>query len=163
MIIYIIMGVAGCGKSTVGRAAADRLGIPYLEGDDFHSVHNVEKMRSGNALTNEDRMPWVDAMVAACLAQTSDQTILACSALSEVVRDRLRDGLNGACQFVHLHGDQAILSQRLSDRKGHFFKADLLASQFAALDMPRDAITLDIADPIEGLVRQVIEILEPRA
>ncbi len=159
MSIYIIMGVAGCGKSTVGRAAADHLCLPYLEGDDFHSAHSVEKMRSGNALTNEDRMPWVDAMVAACLAQTSDQTILACSALSEVVRDRLRDGLNGACEFIHLHGDQAILSQRLSDRKGHFFKPDLLASQFAALDMPRDAIILDIVDPIEELVHQVVDLI----
>lgn len=160
------MGVAGCGKSTVGRKAAERLNIPFLEGDDFHPKFNVEKMSSGTALTDEDRLPWVGAMLGACKNASSNSKekttpmILACSALSNTVRQRLRAGLNNHCQFIHLHGDKNKIAQRLSDRKGHFFKPELLTSQFEALDMPRRAITLDIFQPVDVLAQQVCNIIQ---
>ena len=140
MTVYIIMGVSGCGKSTVGSKAAEQLDIPFLEGDDFHPATNITKMSGGIALTDKDRMPWVDAMVKSCnLAvphsqKTKQSVILACSALSETVRERLR--------------------------KGHFFTVDLLASQFAALDIPRGAVTLDIAQSLDELVTQLCDIIE---
>ncbi len=155
------MGVAGCGKSTVGREAAAQLNIPFLEGDDFHPASNVAKMSRGIALTDEDRMPWVDAMVKACWnTPDSRAIILACSALSKTVRDRLRIGLKNQCQFIHLHGDESMIEKRLKERSGHFFKADLLASQFAALDMPQGAMTLDIFQPVEVLTQKVCSIIQ---
>lgn len=166
MTVYILMGVSGCGKSTVGSKAAEQLDIPFLEGDDFHPATNITKMSGGIALTDKDRMPWVDAMVKSCnLAvphsqKTKQSVILACSALSETVRERLRKGLNHPCRFIHLHGDQAVLKKRLSDRKGHFFKVDLLASQFTALDIPRGAVTLDIAQSLDELVTQLCDIVQ---
>jgi len=155
------MGVAGCGKSTVGRETAAQLNIPFLEGDDFHPASNVSKMSSGQALIDKDRLPWVDAMVKACW-NTGPETgaiILACSALSKIVRRRLRAGLKNQCQFIHLHGEKAMIEKRLVERSGHFFKADLLASQFAALDMPKNAITLDIFQPVELLSQQLVDII----
>lgn len=161
MTVYILMGVAGCGKSTVGRAAADILSIPFLEGDKFHPEANLAKMASGYALTNEDRMPWVDAMIAGCKALDAEiyPIILACSALSIPVRQRLREGLNNACRFIHLHGHEDVLIRRLSERKGHFFKANLLTSQFVALDIPREAITLDLMQSVETLAAEVCDII----
>lgn len=155
------MGVAGCGKSTIGRKAAAQLDIPFLEGDDFHPPSNVAKMSSSQALTDEDRMPWVDAIVKACWnsSHTSDAIVLACSALSKTVRERLRTGLKNQCQFIHLHGHDTLIKKRLMERSGHFFKADLLASQFAALDMPQNAITLDIFQPVEILNQQLTNII----
>lgn len=166
MTVYILMGVAGCGKSTIGREAAKQLNIPFLEGDDFHSEFNIAKMSNGIALTNDDRMPWVDAMVEACrtesarFQQEGTPLILACSALSKAVRQRLRAGLHDQCRFIHLHGDHATLKERLSDRKGHFFKPELLASQFEALEIPQSATTLDIFQPIDVLTQQLYEIIQ---
>lgn len=166
MKVYILMGVAGCGKSTIGRAAAKRLNIPFLEGDDFHPESNIEKMSNGLALCDDDRMPWIKRMVQACIDGTlttgekDAAIILACSALSERARQGLRSGLNDKCRFIHLHGDKEKIQQRLSDRKGHFFKAELLASQFDALDIPHDADRLDIFLPIDVLVEQVCDIIQ---
>lgn len=159
MTIYILMGVAGCGKSTVGSAAAQNLGIPFFEGDDYHSALNIAKMSSGVPLSDDDRMPWVEAIIAACSVSPNEDKILACSSLSKIVRQKLRAGFNGNCEFIHLHGDHITLKQRLSDRSGHFFKTDLLASQFAALHMPRRAITLNIDQPLDTLVQQVCDII----
>lgn len=166
MKVYVIMGVAGCGKSTVGREAAKRLNIPFLEGDHFHPKSNIKKMSRGTPLNDEDRMPWVEAMIQTCQGTASKSDgkdapmILACSALSKTVRQRLREGLNDRCQFIHLHGAQGMIERRLSERSGHFFKADLLASQFAALDMPQRAITLDVFQPVDILAQQVCDIIQ---
>ena len=166
MKVYILMGVSGCGKSTIGRQAAKHLNIPFLEGDDFHPKSNIEKMRNGLALCDDDRMPWVDLMVQGCkdgalsTGEKDAAIILACSALSERVRQGLRSGLNDNCHFIHLHGDKEKIKQRLSDRKGHFFKAELLASQFDALDIPQDADRLDIVLPIDILAAQLCEIIQ---
>jgi gluconokinase len=165
MKVYILMGVSGCGKSTIGREAAKRLNIPFLEGDDFHPKSNIEKMSNGLALYDDDRMPWVDVMVQACKSSSPTEgkqavIILACSALSKRVRQRLRNGLNDKCRFIHLHGDKEKIKQRLSERKGHFFKAELLASQFDTLDIPQDADRLDIFLPIDILAAKVCDIIQ---
>lgn len=155
------MGVAGCGKSTIGRAAADRLKIPFLEGDDFHPEINITKMSQGIPLTDEDRMPWIENIAQACRekatvsAETETSLILACSALSKTVRKTLRQKLGNSCEFIYLHGDKDLIAKRLSQRQGHFFKPELLGSQFSALDIPNKALRLDIAEPIDILVKQL--------
>lgn len=165
MTVYIVMGVAGCGKSTIGRLAAQDLKVPFLEGDDFHGSANIAKMTSDIPLTDEDRLPWVDEMVDACqsawAASENRKTpiILACSALTKIVRSRLRGGLNGDCHFIHLHGDIARIRQRMIDRKGHFFKPHLLSSQFEALDIPDDATTLDVDLSKDELVKQLCAVI----
>lgn len=156
MTLYITMGVSGCGKSTIGRAAAKAMEIPFFEGDDFHSDLAKAKMASGVSLTENDRAPWIDRIIDGVRdAAIKDDAILACSALSKLIRKRLRAELNGNAIFFHLHGDLHILKRRLAQRKNHFFDPTLLASQFAALEMPNRAITLDIGNPISLQVKTI--------
>lgn len=151
----VIMGVSGCGKSSVGEALAAELGIPYRDGDDLHPPANVEKMRTGIALTDADRWPWLDRL-AAVLA-TEAPVIVGCSALRRVYRDRLRAGAGGVVRFVHLSGSRALIARRMATRTGHYMPASLLDSQFAALEPPDpgEALTVDIDQPIAELVATV--------
>ncbi len=151
----VIMGVSGCGKSSVGEALAAELGIPYRDGDDLHPPANVEMMRTGIALTDADRWPWLDRL-AAVLA-TEAPVIVGCSALRRVYRDRLRAGAGGVVRFVHLSGSRALIARRMATRTGHYMPASLLDSQFAALEPPDpgEALTVDIDQPIAELVATV--------
>ena len=128
------MGVAGCGKSAVGRLVAERLALPYVEGDDFHPPGNIAKMRQGTALGDDDRAGWLDAL-AAELARRPDGLVLACSALKLAYRDRLRHAA-GILQFVYLMIPEAEALRRVAARPGHFYPPSLVASQFAALEEP---------------------------
>lgn len=132
------MGVSASGKSTVGAALAERLGVPFLDGDDLHPAENVAKMASGRPLDDDDRMPWLDAVggVLADAAATGG-LVVACSALKRAYRDRLRAKAPAAV-FVHLAGDPETLARRAAERTGHFMPASLLVSQLAALE-PLDA------------------------
>lgn len=145
MMVVVLMGVAGCGKSTVGPLLAARLGGDFAEGDTFHPPSNVEKMRGGRALDDDDRLPWLEAMAAAIRAwRTKDRpTVLGCSALKAAYRDILSGG-SSEVRFVHLHGTKAQVAERLAERRGHFMPASLLDSQFATLEAPADALVLDI-------------------
>ena len=152
----IVMGVSGCGKTTVGMALAERLGARFIEGDRLHPETNVAKMAAGIPLVDADRWPWLDA-VAAALA--SDAPVIAsCSALKGAYRDRLRGGLNTPLHFLHLAGDRAILAQRMAERPGHYMPVSLLDSQLATLEPPRpaEALTLPMDMPIDLLVETAI-------
>lgn len=144
-MIIVLMGVAGSGKTTVGKVLAHRLGWRFYEGDDFHPERNREKMRSGEPLTDEDRAPWLDALAALIRrsAQAHDDVIVACSALKRAYRERLGAGLS-EIRFVYLHGSPELIRQRLAGRKGHFFDAALLQSQLDTLEEPSNATTVDI-------------------
>ncbi len=133
----VVMGVAGCGKSTVGAALARRLAWPHLDADDFHPRDNVEKMRSGTPLTDADRGPWLASMRAELdrRVEAGDPVVLACSALKRAYRDVLRDGI-GVVRFLHLRAEREQLGDRLSGRGGHFFPAALIDSQLATLEEP---------------------------
>jgi gluconokinase len=148
----VIMGVSGCGKSSVGEGVAARLGIPYRDGDDLHPAANVEKMRAGVPLTDDDRWPWLDR-VAAVLA-TEAPVIVGCSALRRAYRDHLRAGAGGPVRFIHLTGSRDVIAARMALRKGHYMPASLLDSQFAALEPPGpdEALALDIDQPLEALI-----------
>jgi gluconokinase len=143
-MVVVLMGVCGCGKTTVGRALAAAMGWPFLDADDFHPEANVAKMRAGIALTDDDRWPWLDRLAAemSAINARGAHAVLACSALRQAYRDRLARG--GDVRFVHLKGDRATLVARLTARPGHYMPASLLDSQLATLEEPADAPVVDI-------------------
>ncbi len=153
----VIMGVAGCGKTSVGEALSNRLNIPYHDGDDLHSAANVAKMRAGTPLTDDDRWPWLNA-VAACLRDDAP-VIVGCSALKHAYRDRICTA--GAVQFVHLSGSRDLIAARMAQRTGHYMPRALLDSQFAALEPPGsdEAITVDIDQPLAAIIDQIMAAL----
>ena len=146
------MGVAGCGKSSVGEALSRRLGIAYRDGDDLHPPANVAKMSAGVPLTDDDRWPWLDKVAQVLAAEAP--VIVGCSALRRVYRDRIRDGAGGPVRFVHLSGSRRLIEDRMARRTGHFMPVSLLDSQFAALEPPEGepgALTVDIDRPTEAI------------
>jgi gluconokinase len=153
----VIMGVSGCGKTSVGEALATRLGVPYRDGDDLHPAANVEKMRAGIPLTDDDRWPWLD-LVAAALAREAP-LIIGCSALRRAYRDRIRAGAGGPVRFVHLAGSRDLIAGRMAARQGHYMPLGLLDSQFAALEPPGpdEALTIDIDQPLAAMIDEIAE------
>lgn len=148
----VVMGVSGCGKSTVGQLLSSRLGLPFVEGDGLHPPDNVRKMAAGTPLTDEDRAGWLDA-VASRLVAAPGGAVLSCSALKRRYRERLRAEVP-ALRFVHLHGPRELLAQRLASRRGHYMPASLLDSQLRTLEPPEPdehAIVLSIDQPPETL------------
>jgi gluconokinase len=153
----VIMGVSGCGKSAVGAGLAAWLGIPYRDGDDLHPAANVEKMRTGHPLTDDDRWPWLDRVAAVLAAEAT--VIVGCSALRRVYRDRLRAGAGGPVRFIHLAGSRDLIAARMSARTGHYMPPSLLDSQFAALEPPGpdEALTIDIDQPLPAVISAAAE------
>lgn len=153
------MGVSGCGKSSLGAALAERLGLSFVEGDTLHPAANVAKMSAGTPLTDADRWPWLD-VIATRLGQ-SEAIVVSCSALRRTYRDRLRAG-GEHVRFVHLAGERHILAERMARRGAHYMPVSLLDSQLATLESPGDdeALTLDVAMPIDDMVECVITYLE---
>ena len=129
----IVMGVSGCGKTTIGDLVARELGVPFLDGDSLHPVENVAKMAAGTPLTDDDRWPWL-ATVGSELANAGDGgLVLACSALRRSYRDAIREQAPDTV-FLHLHGSKDVLARRLEGRSGHFMPTTLLDSQLATLE-----------------------------
>jgi gluconokinase len=146
------MGVSGCGKSTIGRALADRLDLTFLDGDDLHPASNIEKMRRGEALDDADRAPWLDLVG----ARLEPGTVIACSALKRASRDRIRRTAGDPVVFVYLRGSRETLAQRMRERTGHFMPYSLLESQLATLEEPaRDEIA--VAADIDGEEDTIVE------
>jgi gluconokinase len=167
-VIAVVMGVCGCGKTTVGRALADELGWPFFDADDFHPPENVAKMARGIALTDEDRGPWLDRLAAAMrdVARQKKSAVLACSALRESYRQRIARGIEGHgdgdrsdVRIVYLKGDAQTIEPRLALRSGHYMPPSLLASQFAALEEPENAMVIDIRQTTEAQAAQIAAAL----
>ena len=152
-MVIIVLGVAGSGKTTIGRALADRYGWRLVDADDHHAPAAIAKMRAGVALTDADRAPWLASLhaIAASAADRRDHLVIACSALKQRYRDVLRGTLRNV-RFVFLKADEATLARRLAERSGHFFGPALLASQLANLEEPADALAIDATRPPEEIV-----------
>ncbi len=155
-MIIIVMGVSGSGKTTISRMLANQVGWPFYGGDTFHPEANVEKMTEGTALTDADRSPWLSALRALIeqLIRENENAVIACSALKQAYRDRLKQG-DDAVRFVYLKGSRALILRRMEARAGHFMPPDLLDSQLAVLEEPRDALTVDITPPPETIVARI--------
>jgi gluconokinase len=154
-MIVIVMGTTGSGKTTIGSLLAKRLGWEFEDADGFHPPSNVEKMKHGIPLTDADREPWLKALHDKIVEWTAEKrsVVLACSALKQSYRDELR--ASSDVKFVYLKGSYQLFSERVLARKGHFAKQDLLASQFATLEEPTDAIIVDAAPSPEQIVSEV--------
>jgi gluconokinase len=162
-MILVVMGVTGSGKTVVGSALAQALGWPFLDGDDFHPPANVAKMASGTPLVDADRWPWLDRLAeeARAILARGGSAVLACSALKQVYRDRLAAGAKapGDMRFVYLKGEFDTIAARLAARKHRYMPASLLASQFATLEEPADAIVVDASATIADEVARIRECL----
>jgi gluconokinase len=160
--LIVVMGVSGCGKSTIGSALAERLGCPFLEGDDFHPRENKVKMSDGIPLNDHDRKGWFTAIRDA-LEKESDLVIVSCSALKQKYRDFFSE-LHRPVVYLHLTGDRSLLEERIGSRSGHFFDSKLLDSQIETLEPPSDdelAVSIEISDTVENIVNSCIHGLKP--
>ncbi len=159
-MIVLVMGVSGCGKTTIGAALSEALHWPFFDADDFHPEANVAKMAAGEPLTDADRWPWLDRIADKMRSILSDgkHAVFACSALREAYRKRLQRA--GDVRIVFLKGDAATIRERLAIRAHRFMPASLLPSQFAALEEPADAVIVDIRQPISVQVRRIRQALD---
>ena len=151
------MGVSGAGKSTIGEALARKLGWRFIDADDHHPAANVAKMAAGQPLDDEDRWPWLDRLNA--LVRTEEDAVLACSALKERYRKRLVRGIEEVA-WVYLKGDIELIRSRLAGRRHRYMPASLLESQFAALEPPAEAITVDVSAEVAACVAAITDQLQ---
>ncbi len=159
-MVIVLMGVAGSGKTTIGEALATRLSWPFYDADGFHPAENIEKMSRGIALTDRDRDPWLAAIrnkIDSLVAQNRS-AILGCSALKEEYRQRLREG-HPEVELVYLTADYSLIHSRIAARPGHFFKKDLLKSQFDDLEEPRRALSVSAAQRPDQIVEEIVRRL----
>lgn len=161
--IIILMGVSGCGKTTIGKKVASQLKLPFFDGDDFHPATNIAKMRQGMPLNDADRKPWLEILATNLNDwSTTSGAVLACSALKETYRNILSSQVV-AIDWVFLSGSFETIKQRLNLREGHFMKSSLLQSQFDTLEVPSYGIHIDITQKQEAIVTEIIEKLHTNA
>jgi gluconokinase len=157
----IVMGVAGCGKTTVGKALASRMGWDFFDADGFHPPENVAKMAAGIPLNDADRAPWLAALhdLLTRTLRAERHPVLACSALKQSYRATLLAGNHGI-RVVYLKGSCELILSRMTNREDHYMKPGMLRSQFDALEEPEDALTVDIARPVEKIVGEILQRLK---
>ena len=156
----IVMGVSGSGKTSLGKTLAEKLGWDFYDADDFHPPANVAKMASGTPLDDSDRAPWLAALhdLISSSLKADRPGVLACSALKERYRQQLMDGNQGV-QIVYLKGSYDLIWSRMEKRTDHYMKPHMLKSQFDALEEPANALTIDIAMPLDEIVQEIISSL----
>jgi carbohydrate kinase (thermoresistant glucokinase family) len=155
--VWIIMGVSGSGKTTIGRLWANELKVPFYDADDFHPEENITKMSSGQALNDDDRFPWLEQLGALIIMIARNKGgVLACSALNELYRNYLRPG-GHEVHFIYLKAGKDIIRKRLLERKNHFMTDALLDSQFAVLQEPKDAFVIDANQTLEEILEDLRE------
>ncbi len=157
-MIIVIMGVTGCGKTTVGGLLAAKLNLPFLDADQYHPEENKHKMTRGIPLTDVDRIPWLN-QISNVLAdfQEKNGAVLACSALKNQYREILQSGLKSNIIWIHLAGTSELILERLRQRHGHFMSPDLLGSQFETLETPENACNISIENSPEEIVNEIIK------
>tara|TARA_B100001750_G_scaffold247139_1_gene271875 strand:+ start:716 stop:1228 length:513 start_codon:yes stop_codon:yes gene_type:complete len=161
---FIIMGVAGSGKSSVGNLLSNKLDTVFLDGDDMHPPENITKMSSGQPLDDDDRHPWLQN-IGKALKDESGSIIIACSALKKMYRDLIRETAGQEVIFIHLIGSLDLIKDRMSKRIGHFMPLSLLESQFETLETPEkpeNFIPIDINQPLESIIEQLTQLIKNR-
>ena len=159
MRCFIVMGVSGCGKSSVGSGVAAQIGATFTDGDDLHPKANIQKMAAGIPLQDADRYPWLDK-VADTLRTAEGPCVIACSALKRKYRDQIRNRVGEPVLFLYLHGSRDVLQKRMSARRGHFMPVSQLDSQLNDLEPPDNSethITVDIDQPIQAVIQDAVE------
>jgi gluconokinase len=157
-MLIVVMGVSGSGKSTVGAALAQRLGVPFADADDFHPPANIAKMKAGIPLGDDDRYPWLEAVGGWLADHCGTGGVMSCSALKRKYRDLLRKHCPQT-EFVHLSGSPEVVAARQASRPGHFMPASLMASQFATLqplEPDERGVTLDVSRDIDSIVESYL-------
>lgn len=163
--LIVVMGVSGCGKSTIGSALGLELNVPFLDGDHYHTPEAVEQMRSGHPLTDDDRWPWFDRLTKEMklAADQREKSITACSALKRAYRDYLTKQAGEPIAFIHLSGTKNTIAMRQADRPGHYMPAGLLDSQFATLEAPgkdKNVLSISVDQPIKTIVSAALNTLQ---
>jgi len=156
--LVVVMGVSGSGKSTVGAALAQRLGVPFADADDLHPAANIAKMSRGEALDDDDRRPWLET-IGRWLEAHPDGGVVSCSALKRAYRDQLRQHVPGL-ELLHLQGGRDVITRRQASRPGHFMPATLLASQFATLEPlepDEHGVVIDVDQSVDRIVQQYVD------
>jgi gluconokinase len=158
---FIVMGVSGCGKSSVGKSLAQSLGWDFYDADNFHPPENVAKMASGIPLDDSDRAPWLASLneLISSSLRANKPGVLACSALKERYRQQLMDGNNGV-QIVYLKGSYDLIWSRMEKRTDHYMKPHMLKSQFDTLEEPTNALTIDISMSMQDIVQKILKHME---
>lgn len=160
-MFYIVMGVSGSGKSTVGKLLSDRLNCQFYDADDFHPPSNINKMNQGKPLTDSDRLPWL-LKLQKLITNTLDAkktAILACSALKENYRKIMAGNCSTQVVWIYLYGDYETINNRLKERQNHFLDARLLCSQFETLEEPKNALIIDVSQNPQEIVERIIKQL----
>ena len=160
-MFYVIMGVSGTGKSTIGKILSERTGWKFIDADDYHPRANLEKLNQGIALNDRDRLPWLQEL-RRLISQTLSQKqsgILACSALKSQYRQIL-SGNSNQVKFIYLAGDYDCIQARIQQRQGHFMNPELLRSQFETLEAPKDAIMIDVSLTPEQIIERILRTID---
>ncbi|MGF1485865.1 MAG: gluconokinase [Prochloraceae cyanobacterium] len=155
-MIYILMGVAGSGKTTIGKLLSKQLGYSFHDGDDFHPPENIEKMSRGIPLEDGDRLPWLLSLKK--LIDSNDNIIIACSALKKSYREILQKG-NQRVIWIYLKGEYSEILSRIENRQDHFMEKEMLRSQFEILEEPQNAIAVSIAEDPETIVEKILKAI----
>ena len=159
-MIILVMGVSGSGKTTIGEKLAESLGYKFADADDFHPQENIDKMRNGVALSDKDRLPWLQKMQDVIKQHLLENTniVITCSALKASYRQMLLIN-HESVKLVYLKGSFELIHKRLKERLNHFMSEKLLKSQFEILEEPLEAIKVDISRPLEDIVQEILEKL----
>lgn len=157
--IFVVMGVSGCGKSTIGRMLAETLSLPFFDGDDYHPEKNIQKMSKGAPLNDEDRYSWLKALNTLAKKHQETGAVIACSALKEMYRDIIEKGLNPVPIWIYLEGSFTVIQKRLEQRSDHFMPVNLLKSQFKALEPPTKAICISVELEPKKIIKEILKKL----
>lgn len=161
--VLIIMGVSGCGKTTIGKLLAAKLKLPFYDGDDFHPKANVAKMKNNISLDDDDRKPWLEVLAIEIEKWTKTSgAVLACSALKESYREVLSSNAKHI-DWIFLSGSFETILERMQQREGHYMKSGLLQSQFDTLEIPSYGLHLNIEQETETIVNEIILKFTPNA
>jgi len=159
-MVCIVMGVSGCGKTTIGRVLAKKLGVKFYDADDYHPENNINKMQNSISLDDDDRLPWLEVLAKLIAKWNKDRgAVLACSALKDKYRQILSRNGKEKVIIIFLEGNENLISERMKKRKQHYFPVELLQSQFDELEAPHNAITVQIDNTPEEICTVIIDKL----